>query len=94
MHIYIEKLIKLSRSHNVNLYIVIQPFTDDFKSKLPDYNELFYGIEQLCNKYKIKLISFYNSKNYTDNDFYDSHHLNLDGAKKFTKELKDIINLS
>ena len=92
-HIYTEKLIQLAKKNNVNVYVVIPPFSQDYKSSIPEYNELFSGIIQLCNKNNVKLISFYNSSEYTNEYFYDTDHLNLNGAKKFTKELKDIIDL-
>ncbi len=82
----------MAKKNNVNVYVVIPPFTQDYKSCIPEYNELFSGIIQLCNKNNVKLISFYNSNEYTNEDFYDTDHLNLRGAEKFTKKLKDIIN--
>ncbi len=49
-------------------------------------------IKQYCNKYGIKHYDFLKDKRFDDADFYDQDHLCQNGAKKFTRIIKEILS--
>lgn len=49
-------------------------------------------IRQYCNKYGIKHYDFLKDKRFDDADFYDQDHLCQNGAKKFTRIIKEILS--
>lgn len=91
--IWIEKLDELTKKcggENVKLILVITPVTAEYRSYLPPSDVLFKDIYDLSKKLNIKIINFFEDEDFTAEDFYDSDHLNLNGAIKFTKKLKNI----
>lgn len=85
---WIVKLNNLAKQHNIELVVVIFPCRADYKSYLPSSDILFKDIYEICKD--IKIINFYGDKDFTDEDFYDTYHLNPQGAIKFTKKLKEM----
>ena len=74
----------------INFYIVIPPYRSDYKKLLPEDNVLFEKVYKM-NFENVKMLNFYNSKNFDDSDFGDTDHLNEKGAMKLTREIRKII---
>lgn len=89
--IYIEKICKLAKNNNQNIFIVIPPAQEKYRSYIPKSDILFKKILETTNKFKIKIFNFYEDKRFLSNDFWDSDHLNNRGAIKLTKLLKNNI---
>lgn len=83
---FLVKLIDETSINNQNLYIVIPPAEDEYRSYLPESRELFSKLYKVCEGYKnVKILNFYNSKEFKHSDFCDGHHLKLQGAEKLTQ---------
>lgn len=54
--------------------------------------EMQFSLENLCKELNINYKSYTFDKRFTNEDFYDSTHLNIHGAKKFTEILLDDLN--
>lgn len=90
---YLEKIINLVQANKQNIYIILSPATKDYKNILSEEKEIFRNIKNISKKYnKLKIIDFYTSDIFNDNDFGDYDHLNTKGAKKLTKIVRKYIN--
>ena len=90
MNKYLISLINLLKEKNINLYIIIPPFTDLYK-KYIDENLVFTEVKNICKNNNISLLSFYNDKDFNNDDFCNCDHLNVLGAIKLTKKINDIL---
>lgn len=89
--IYIKKIYKLSKLYNQNFIIIIPPAQKIYRNYIPNSDKLFKKLFILTNKLGIKVYNFYKNNNFTVNDFWDSDHLNNQGAIKLTKLIKNIL---
>ena len=88
--IWLEKLIKLAGLNDINVYCVITPIKKDFKEIMPDKAELFKKIYDIEHA-NYKVLDYYDSIDFNDDDLGDTDHLNESGAMKITNLiLKDI----
>ncbi len=95
----LEWLIKLNneiKQNNQKLYVVIPPYRSDYMKCLSDKEKLFSKLYDLKLD-NCRILNFFKDSNFDDDDFLDTDHLNLKGAKKITslikeKVLKDLIN--
>jgi hypothetical protein len=90
----LNKYIDFLRDKNVEPIIVISPHTKYYSENLSsDLKERF---EEIVNEIKknrnIKVLNYFYSDEFTNNDFYDVVHLNRRGAEKFSLILNNIVN--
>ena len=87
---WLEKLSQAIDGDGKHLIIVITPFRSDYKQALG--NEMVF--EKLFNiKFpnSTKILDFYDSPIFNDSDMGDTDHLNEQGAKKLTLEIKKML---
>lgn len=88
---WLSVLCKDVKRNNQNLLLIIPPFRNDYKEKLPNGDKLFEKVKK-AKLYSAKIVDFYNSTVFNDTDFGDTDHLNSAGAKKMTLAIKKIID--
>ena len=91
---YFEALIKTCIERNVTPILMTVPahkhYYEAFNPAQHERMQLI--IRQYCNKYGIKHYDFLKDKRFDDADFYDQDHLCQNGAKKFTRIIKEILS--
>ncbi|MER1998570.1 MAG: D-alanyl-lipoteichoic acid biosynthesis protein DltD [Lysinibacillus sp.] len=82
-----ERYFELLKQHNVTPIIVIHPQEEGYRKHFdPKMIKEFRAIiEKMAQKYTFEVIDLYNDSTFSDDDFYDVHHLNLQGANKVSK---------
>ncbi len=85
---YIEYLQSETAKNNQNLYIVIPPATEDYKKALPQSKELY---KELFNVKGLNIFNYYD-EHFANEEFEDWDHLNLKGAVRLTKMIRDNIS--
>lgn len=88
--IWLQKLNKCINEDNRKLILVITPFRSDYKNQLPPKTELFEKIYNLELENSL-ILDFYDSVLFTDDDMADTDHMNEQGARKLTLEIKRIL---
>ena len=90
---YIIKMMNLARKNNHHITLILSPAHRDYKKALPSERELFADIfSMICtHDNEMLLLDFYNRDDFSDNEWWDYDHLNPDGAKKFTKIYRSMI---
>ncbi len=92
---YLIKLLEDTKKNSQELYIILPPATSIYKSPLPASSVIFSDLYEICKDYShAKIINLYDSDKFTDEDFRDGDHLNLNGRKKFTNLLHEYIKIS
>ena len=88
----LEAMIELCKNKGLRPVLITTPLTktltDLVKEKEPDFLEYFYGFaDDLCEKYDLEYYDYSCDERLYDNYdlFIDSHHLNKEGAKLFTR---------
>ena len=67
--------------------------TKDYKDALLSSEELFKKLYDITNKYEnVKILNYYDSKEFPDKEFYDGDHVNKIGAEKLTAMIRKSIN--
>lgn len=85
-------LINETKKNNQNLYFVIPPVTNCYKSVLPSSDVMFKKLYDVVeNQPHVKVLNFYDSNEYIDSDFHDGDHLKTCGAEKLTKAINEVI---
>lgn len=94
---YLEKLIKFCSDRNIEVYVIITPVREDYKLeviKVCGKEELFKDVISICHKNSnAHLLSYFFSEKFVQEDFRDSDHLNIKGAKKLSNIIKKDIYL-
>lgn len=90
-----KKYLDLLKANNIKPFIVICPVTNFYRKYFSKtIRKEFYGIiENFKKEYKFEVFDFYESKEFSDEDFYNPSHLNITGAEKFTKMINDLISM-
>lgn len=93
---YIESLAKQTEARNQNLFIVTSPYRQDYLSFLPPYETVFSQLLRIAKEHpSVHILNYQNDKDFSDDDFYDSDHLNQQGAEKLTNKItQDIARIS
>lgn len=91
---FLSSIIDYCEQNNVRLYLISTPLSDTFiknKNKRQDrINKVF--LSKLLEKHScVEYLDFESDSRFTADDFYDSDHLNSDGATKLTVILKKIV---
>ncbi|MFI3211096.1 MAG: CDP-glycerol glycerophosphotransferase family protein [Peptostreptococcaceae bacterium] len=90
----LNKFLQLLTENNINIYIVVFPTSDYYRSNLDEeFKRSFYrNIEKLESNYKFNLIDMNdNSYNFNDEDYKDFYHLGEKGCIKATKIINESI---
>ena len=91
---YVEDIIRKCAEKDIKVLIVNSPL---YKSYLDNQkNEYLEQQKSFCNYFaenysNVELYDFRGDIRFTENDFYDSNHLNEIGSKKFTMILDSVI---
>ena len=89
---WLIKLAEESNAKDIELYIVLPPFREDYKKLLPTKNELYEKLFRIKFPVKTRILDYHDSTLFEYSDFGDTDHLNENGAIKLTKDLEKTIN--
>ncbi|RDT55853.1 hypothetical protein DXF93_05020 [Escherichia coli] len=88
----LSSLLSLINETNSNLHFIVIPFTqfyvDNFDKTLKD--ETLSYIKSITNGHNVFMTDLSTHKAFTPEDFYDSDHLNFNGAKKLCNLVKEL----
>ncbi|MBX0359451.1 nucleoside-diphosphate sugar epimerase/dehydratase [Halobacillus sp. Nhm2S1] len=91
--VHLHNLVKLLLSKNITPIFVIhpqaKPYREYFRKDMVD--EFHQIVNDFKQKYKIEEVNLFSSQKFTQDDFYDVHHLNTRGAKKVSRILNDYL---
>lgn len=91
-NIYLQNLCRQASERQQQVTVIIPPFVSLYKSVLPDEKEIFKTLYALADDNpNLKILSYYNSNAFSDDDFADYEHLNRQGAEKLTALIKSKI---
>jgi len=91
---FLYKFLEKTTERNQKFYIIIPPATPLYKKVLPDGKKLFEHLYSICKKYtNTKILDFYNSDLFTNDDFTDGDHINEKASVKLTKNIKEKIKI-
>lgn len=85
--LFISEMIKLCSSKNISVVLLYTPNLPQYincldKRKL---HIMFTSIDSMALKYRnVRILNYYSSAKFNENDFFDCDHLNYKGAAKFT----------
>ena len=82
---YLESISEYLLQTNRSLYIIIPPFSKDYKEALSDSTWL-RAQDALCHS-SVSVISYLDDPDFLPHDFSDSDHLNAYGAIKLTRKI-------
>lgn len=91
----LKKYLSLLKSKEIKPIVVICPASKHYYSKFsPRIKAEFIDImNRIKNEFGIEVLDYFESKEFSDQDFYNVSHLNKYGAEKFTKLLSDSIKI-
>ena len=88
----LSTLLSLINETDSNLHFIVMPFTqfyvDNFDKTLKD--ETLSYIKSITNGHNVFMTDLSTQKAFTPEDFYDSDHLNFNGAKKLCNLVKEL----
>jgi hypothetical protein len=84
----VEELIELCKQADVPLLLVYSPEYDEMQALERNRSEVFAKIHEICARFDVPLWDYSNSPISSDRAyFYNSQHLNANGAKVFSRNL-------
>lgn len=89
----LDDIIRLAKENSLNPVLVVTPYTSYYYDNFPqDYLKWFDSVlDDLSRKYDTPYLDYSQDERFTNDHFFDSSHLNLDGAKLLTSiVLEDI----
>ena len=89
MNEYLIKIIEIAKQEKLKLYVIIPPFTKTYKKYISE--DAFSKMKDICKKYGISCISFYDDRDFNDADFHDADHLNILGSIKLTSKIDKLM---
>lgn len=92
---YLNKIIDLCSIHGVFVVILTSPTWSTYRDNLrsEQLNKMVVFCDSVAsNNNNVMYLNMINDNRFTNDDFFDSDHLNIIGANKFTKILSDTIN--
>lgn len=94
---YLDKMIKFCQKKNLNLYFIQLPVGDDaYNKEMALGTDIRARIDSIIKENKITYIDMNEPEiKYsviTEDDFYDSEHLNINGSQKITEYIASRVN--
>ena len=88
--LYLRKIIEETIKNNQNLLIVYPPLSEDFRKNFENENRIVFDeLHSIAKEYpSVKLVSYYDDKDFSKEDFEDIQHLSYSGAKKLTQKIQ------
>lgn len=88
-----EKMINLCRENGIECIFITTPVWQSFRDHADksQYAEMQKLTKTLTSKYRLRYFDWYDSNEFTDEDFHDSDHLSDIGAEKMSRMLGDSI---
>lgn len=90
--ILFDQYLKLLKEHNIEPVIVILPTSKYYHRQFANQyqkNKFYNIMNEFQQKYSFKVLDYFDSREFADQDFWDTSHLNKKGASKFTNILKE-----
>jgi hypothetical protein len=87
---YLSRILDLCREKGVPAVLVRTPVTDDLLATIGNYGETVAPIAGVADTYNVPFLDYNDEarlSQFTDEDFYDLHHLNNRGVAKFSRML-------
>ena len=91
MHVYLEKIINLSKKLGHKVTIVVSPYNKEFRTLFPQKETIFSELNKIANQFSISVLNLFDDEEFIENDFRNIDHLNRSGAKRLTNKIKDKI---
>jgi hypothetical protein len=89
----VSEMIATAKENSENVVLVFPPVYEEFYKYLNNKDEILSTFTALSRSYDVKLVSFKESTISSEKDnFYNSQHLNANGAKKFNEVLVSQLN--
>lgn len=90
----LKEYIQLLKTKGIKPIVVVCPTSEHYYSRFSPRikSEFIDIINKVKDEFNIEVLDYFESKDFTDNDFYNVSHLNKEGAKKFTKMLREDIS--
>lgn len=90
---YFERFAEECRKEGLNMIVVITPLSQPYREMInPEEVRRTRAIMKgYQNRYGFEILDFSADARFGEGDFYDSDHLNRDGAEKFTRILRDTL---
>lgn len=91
---WFEKIAQFALNHNIRLILVEMPLTPDFVKALGNDSQIAMTkdiLNDLQQRYHFEHYDFERDRSFGYDDFHDPDHLDLHGALKFTKMLRDSV---
>lgn len=89
------KIIDFCKERNIKLVLITTPCCDAYNAMIDNdqYSRMMEIVRDVEQKYGVIYLDYLRDSRFGDDDFFDSNHLSVNGAAKFTSILKeDIIN--
>lgn len=92
---YLHNYIKLLLEKDIQPIFIIHPQPKDYREHF--CSKMIYEFNTIINKfisqYNVKKIDLFSSDEFTNSDFFDLHHLNIEGAKKVSKIINRVLEI-
>lgn len=91
---FMSNFLALCKQRNIKVILVNMPLTKRNRDILPEqfYSQFRQNLNDLCNKNDAVYVDLGSSPEFTDNDFWDTAHLNHFGGHKLLKHVLPHIN--
>lgn len=86
---YVAEMQKLAEEHGHSFVVVIPPARADYMQYMPPCETVFKDLFSLKN---VRILNYFGSPDFSDEDFGDMDHLNLQGALKLTGFIRKALN--
>lgn len=90
---YIEQIAVMLKKRGIKLILISPPVCNSYFKNMDSEKYLSNQkrLKYLSNKFRVEYFNYMNDQTYKDEDFIDSDHLSIVGAKKFTQILNQKI---
>ncbi len=89
-----QYILNAAQNNSQNVLIVLSPYRNDVRAKLPNSHDLYSDLLILTSRYNnIEILNAYEDEEFVPDDFLDSDHLNYQGACKLTAKIREKLSL-
>lgn len=91
---FLQYILNAAQNNSQNVLIVLSPYRNDVRAKLPNSHDLYSDLLILTSRYNnIEILNAYEDEEFVPDDFLDSDHLNYQGACKLTAKIREKLSL-